>query len=66
MNADRIVGMLIRAGLDTVMRHLPRWLARRGTGPGTPGAEDPRATGARERDIAQKMRMTRKLMRWLR
>lgn len=66
MNADRIIGMLIRAGLDTAMRHIPRWLARRGTGQGAPSVDDPRTTAAREHDIAQKMPMTRKLMRWLR
>ena len=65
MNVDRIVGMLMRAGLDTAMRHLPRWLARRESGQGAPDA-NPRATAARQQDIAQKMRMTRKLMRWLR
>lgn len=61
MKMDRIVGMLIRATMDTLMRHLPGWLARRGG-----GGQEPRATAARERDIAQKIRFSRRLMRWLR
>ena len=60
MKPDRIIGMLIRAGLDTAMRHIPRWLGRRA---------DPEGGGRAqkiERDTAQKMKMMRRLMRWLR
>jgi hypothetical protein len=61
MASDRLIGVVLRAVMDTLLRHLPRWLARRGG-----GARDPRAARARERDIARKLRLTRRLMRWLR
>ncbi|MEZ5886262.1 MAG: hypothetical protein R3D56_05215 [Paracoccaceae bacterium] len=61
---DRAIRMLIRAVMDTFFRHLPRWLARRGGDPGT--AEGRARIRTSERDMAKKMRMVRKLTRWLR
>lgn len=62
MTGDRLVAMLFRAALETAMRHLPRWLARRGGGDGN-GRRGP---AARDRDLARKLRLTRRLMRFLR
>jgi hypothetical protein len=61
MASNRLIGVVLRAVLDTAIRHLPRWLARRGDGAGDPGI-----ARARERDIARKLRLTRRLMRWFR
>ncbi|WP_284162874.1 hypothetical protein [Frigidibacter sp. SD6-1] len=61
---DRAIGMLIRATMNTVLRHLPRWLARRG-GDET-SAEGRARIRTNERDMAKKMRMVRRLTRWLR
>lgn len=60
MKSDRIIGMLIRAAMDTAMRHIPRWLGQRA---GTQGSARAHRV---ERDTAQKMKMMRKLMRWIR
>ncbi|MCY1127927.1 hypothetical protein OU426_13765 [Frigidibacter sp. RF13] len=61
---ERAIRMLIRAAMDTVFRHLPGWLARRGGNDGT--AQGRARIRTNERDMAKKMRMIRKLTRWLR
>lgn len=60
MKSNLLVAILMRAGLDTVLRHAPRWFARRG------GPNDVRQDRGAERNVAQKMKMVRRLMRWLR
>lgn len=59
MRLDSIIAMVLRACMNTLMVHLPRIMARKS---GPDGAVDPRS----QRDIAQKMRFVRRLMRWLR
>jgi|JI7StandDraft_1071085.scaffolds.fasta_scaffold286540_2 hypothetical protein len=59
MRLDAIIGMVVRAAMNTLMVHLPKMMARMS---GPDGAVDPRS----QRDIAQKMRFIRRMMRWFR
>ena len=59
MRLDAIIGMVVRAAMNTLMVHLPKMMARTS---GTAGAVDSRS----QRDIAQKMRFIRRMMRWFR
>ena len=59
MRLDSVIGMVLRAAMNTLMVHLPRIRARKS---GPDGAVDPRS----QRDITRKMRIVRRMMRWLR
>jgi hypothetical protein len=59
MRLDSVIGMVLRAAMNTLMVHLPRIMARKS---GPDGAVDPRS----QRDITRKMRIVRRMMRWLR
>lgn len=59
MRLDSVIGMVLRAAMNTLMVHLPRIMARKS---GPDGAVDPRS----HRDITRKMRIVRRMMRWLR
>ena len=59
MRLDSVIGMVLRAAMNTLMVHLPRIMARKS---GPDGAVDPRS----QRDVTRKMRIVRRMMRWLR
>ena len=59
MRLDSVIGMVLRAAMNTLMVHLPRIMARKS---GPDGAVDPRS----QRDSTRKMRIVRRMMRWLR
>ena len=65
MNLDRIIGMLVRAAMETFMRHFPRWMARRDADQSSDGKAGQPRVGL-DRSTRQKIRTLRRLGRWLR